>query len=300
MAEKRFPNNFVLAGVTALIYDIVLDILYTLPIGNSKPEYYGKIVDVGFEWKESSSSSWEHVSVAVQTDSTMDNIGYLKEMQNDNNYWFKQYKAYQNKYCIYPLKVLIKNLQKNTSYDLRSYYSLKDEHDNVTVYYYNQKTVRTLDSSGFNLVFSEPEYDETLPYDFETILSNYRIVENNVKEIFNMFYANIDRTYAVKFVDGNNSEMLDNTICLSCLALLSNDLIDCTGTMIHELGHDLLNSSVKGDEDEVVKFMEFATNAPNARWRWLVKHCYPIMTAEKYRYVDACLVVHAYYLTNNT
>lgn len=293
--QKKFPNNFAIAGVTALMYNVHLDILFDVGSKTIKEEFYEKVSDVGFEWKEHQASEWNHASIYSSTD-PLYFIYWVKDgrVHTYDNYMYKGYGHDDNfNYTVYPVRVLIKHLQKNTSYDLRSYYVCEGN----TVYY-NAQTITTL-SQESNISFKTPVYDSSMDgktYDKDLIENNLRQVEEIVSEIYNMFFYGNNTQYDIIIkADVAYAAAASGTRITYNYITLQGYMEDIRSCTIHELAHCNMKGDTMSDDykDNIIKFMEFATNAPYAIWKWMAGHNYPVISSESYDYMDDCLVVAA-------
>lgn len=294
--QKKFPNNFAIAGVTALMYNVHLDILFDVGSKTIKEEFYEKVSDVGFEWKEHQASEWNHASIYSSTD-PLYFIYWINDgsVHSYDNYMYKSYNYSNNyDYVVYPTRVIIKNLQKNTSYDLRSYYVCEGN----TVYY-NAQTITTL-SQESNISFKAPVYDSSMDgktYDKDLIENNLRQVEEIVSKIYNMFFYGNNTQYDIIIkANVNYAAAAAGTEITYNYTTLQGYMETIRSTTIHELAHCNMNGDITSSDDykdNIIKFMEFATNAPYAIWKWMAGHNYPVISSESYDYMDDCLVVAA-------
>ena len=91
--------------------------------------------------------------------------------------------------------------------------------------------------------------------------------------------------------------------------------IDNRSIMIHEIAHNY-SYNWNGTVDKtcirnlnelsqssqiVVEFMEFATDSPNSMWKWMGRHCYPVISSSEFDLVDDYLIIVAIFIMmNNT
>ena len=107
----------------------------------------------------------------------------------------------------------------------------------------------------------------------------------NMMSIFDFHFA--AKTQNAKGASwGANSSMIYNSSHSS--AWTRENL---RSTTLHELAH---NFFLKKDEnDRTIEFMEFATGVPNATWKWMDIHNYPVISSYSYDYIGDCLVAAA-------
>jgi len=321
-------NINIWAGTTALMYKVHLDELFNAGSVNIKGNYINKINEIGFRWKESSSSSWTEKIINQKNGfyQLYSEIlpGHSKSIDN-GIYVCEQYVDDQNKY-LYPIYVLISGLTSNTSYDVESYYVC--EGNKV---YYNNETTTTIDGSSV-IRFSSISYDQDLQREINDneqygILLNNLLnqILNNINYYYGMFF-NGNRSYSVLVVntrDYGGAAMVASTnklyvsrytldgITISG-GINSNYFKNVIALFIHEMAHSTMiinnnewtkyltpgtstyysiSNTYKGKVDN---FMKFATNADNSEWLWMGKHNFPVISGTyDYRIIGNSLVVAA-------
>lgn len=311
ITNKKYPDNYTLAGVTAFMYNIDVKDFFDPSNNFNVYSQYSNLTDAGFEWKKSSDSTWTKVSVINDRTHQGGKIGNINEINNGDSYDSDMGDRYR---CIryspfepktYPVRVMVMDLQPSTGYNVRSYYMLGE-----TKTTYNEKSVTTMGGRS-TINFSTPQVsDEATEKVDATELQEYvdKVTQacNLTKDIFTMFYSGLSVTISVKILyDANGSWAAkagygNNTIEFNANAR-SESLDGIRSVVIHELGHNFMridnNNPSSTYKDKIIKFMEFATDCPYATWRWLSRHCYPIISSARYDYIDDCLVVYAYCLS---
>ena len=308
-------DNYALAGTNAIMYNVDIANYFTND-GQNYPSNNVDLTDIGFEWKESTATEWNVKSIKKDTSATINNasdlIGYGDTLEGN----YKVTRYFPTKYFIYPLKVVIMGLSP-VSYNLRCYALIGG-----TKEYYNQQTISPVGNSS-NITFSDYETEmvdgerkyvihtdmsqEVAYYDesqFATIKSLIDEAKTACSEIYNMFFSGLQKEYKITVYSvmagwaastegGNNIN-----INIKSKALLDKKPELLRTQMIHELAH--INMSMTfNNTAKIKKFMEFATSAENAMWKWLSSHNYPVISSASYDYVGDCLVVAACNLTKN-
>lgn len=303
--QKKFSNNHILAGATALFYNVHLDTFFETD-KSVKTDFVNKITDIGFEWKLSSSQSWTSVSLKVGSLSYFTSLNQVNDGGSEmpDGYMCQRYTSYENT-GVYPTRVMIKNLSPGLSYDVRSYYIT----DGTKKYYNAQST--TLLSHSSQLVIEDPTYSTSATENVsEEDLEEFtnRIVQacSMAVEMYALFTSLFDRTMTLKIdydATGNWAARAGGSSIDYNAAFRSESLDGVRSVLVHELAHNNMvndhnvpNATYK---DKIIKFMEFATNAPYAMWKWQGSHCYPVISSNRYSYIDDCLVVAACELSRN-
>ena len=343
ITEKRFPDNHTLIGATALAYNIQMADLYQED--TSKPyvknTFANKITDLGFEWKKSSDANWTRISLKnnqneyfYSCDGDVFTLGryvyygrsddfartYMQESQkiiSGRTYELQQYsvKGEGGKYKrhpkqAFPLRVIIPDLEVNTTYNIRSYYN----HITNGMVYYNEQTVKTLENkrtvtftnfaltSNANTALQNGQLKQTTVDKFINLTNG--IIEK-VKKFYERFYFIRDRSISLK-LDYNASSGAGATGTTSGVltfnlyyTIFSTNEKYTRSTFVHELGHCLTNKNAKRDgtqDPNITKFMEFMSNAPYANWKWTGNHAYPSISSEYFSPMDDELNFFAYTL----
>lgn len=310
ITNKKYPDNYTLAGVTAFMYNIDVKDFFDPSNNFNVYSQYSNLTDVGFEWKKSSDSTWTKVSVINDKTHQGGKIRTIDEINNGSSYDSDMGDRYK---CIryspfepktYPVRVMVMNLQASTGYNVRSYYTLGE-----TKTTYNEKSVTTMGGRS-TINFSTPQISDEARAnvdadELQAYVDKVTQACNLTKEIFTMFYSGLSVTITVKIEydsgywaakAGQNQNRIDFN------ANYRSESLDSTrSVVIHELGHNFMkidyNRPSATYKDKMIKFMEFATDCPYATWRWLSKHCYPIISSARYNYIDDCLVTYAYCLS---
>lgn len=297
--DKKFSNNYALAGVTALMYNVHMDMFFNTN-DSIKEEFNNVIKDIGFQWKEASSSNWIVFSLKTATLTYIKNLNnlILNDEERNDGYMFGHYS--DNAIAgVYPIRVLIKNLMSGGVYNLRSYYTT-DEGTN----YYNDQTI-TLLTNGSTMHFSEPNISSSATENVsEQELQDFtnRCAEscNLVQEIYSMFFCDYttEIKLAIDYDSGGNwaAKAGGNNVTFNS-AYRSESVYGVRSVLVHEMAHNTMfkdfNNPNPTYKDKIIKFMEFATNAPYAMWKWQSAHNYPVISSARYGFMDDCLVVAA-------
>ena len=85
--EKKFANNYALAGSKALLYNVHHDKFFDTN-GKIKDEYVNNIIDIGFEWKQSTIQTWTRVSLKKTTKTYISLIDELKNYNDEERIKF--------------------------------------------------------------------------------------------------------------------------------------------------------------------------------------------------------------------
>lgn len=328
--EKKFPNNFAYPGTNALMYNVFLTEFLTNNGSFVDESFDGHITDIGLEWKRSDSDEWNEVSLKFPSSGdyffsfqdfifgNSENMSrysdvYGYERQIDDNYRCQMYFGNYSM-SIHPVRVLIKHLDNNTSYDLRSYYTL-DYNDKHT---YNSQTISTL-GQGLRLTYDISVNDVVWDYHVTQEQIDEYIVKlqnsvNDFIEILEMFfpedgYTGVSTEHYIELyysASGEAATASGNGLRINIYYSLRDnyDFRGMTSIITHEEGHNIMESGYDSidypteEMDKIIKMMEFATNSPYAGWKWLGGHNYPLISSSKYPYLDNCVIVCGYYCLN--
>lgn len=267
MDAFKFDNNFAWAGINIILYNVWIDNLYTGPSDNLAKKI--NFTDIGFEYKATSSSNWEIISISgmdsdwtVPIDSkststiSFDNIDLCGIINTTNR--------------LHPYLVAIKMLTPNKSYDIRSYYKVGN-----TVTYYNAQTITTLTDENQNIDWVKgtgwDDYDEITQAEYSDC---FDFIVNLVNS-----FCNYKQT--VTFNIGSPvSGVAAQTSGYEITA--APKYANYKGILLHELGHIVTQRWTT--DDDIIKFMEWASHIPYAKWRWQDGHCYPMLSpSQSYR-----------------
>lgn len=193
----------------------------------------------------------------------------------------------------HPLMCLVKGLVENTEYHIGYYY--KDGNDTKTAGPYH--TVQTKPVSDTNIVFNTPVIADNIPSNYA---SNAATLSTNLVEelstVANIFKdtTNVNQTYSPTIVYSDSNFAANSYMEFNCSKIDPN----LRSTIIHELQHNHFDSkgTISGEfatSENVIKFMEFATDCEDATWGRISGHYYPIISSESYDYIDDYLVCMA-------
>ena len=301
--EKKYPNNWIWPGVTALMYNVDLSKYFdwddSISEGVLKSNYINSLSDVGFQWKISSASSWTTISLK-RTSSTYIN-DYFADLKGYAVEFEGQYAfdiGFGVNGIVVPTTVVIMELSSNTSYDVRMYGTV-----NGTTSYYNSQTVKTLEATN-TIDYDEIEFDDEASDEFKEFLPQ---ALDAAVDVLKMFYNGNDwhiipKTEHVPGVSWVAYKMPNNDEIVFNSANSYTDIDFWRTVTIHEMGHksNLFvedgNNPEQGYYDYIMKFMEFATGMGQAMWRWQGAHNYPIISSATYPFVKDCKVVAAFQL----
>ena len=307
-----FENNYAYAGTTAIIYNFEID--------HSTLRFYidsnNKILlpldstlkEIGVEYKKSSESEWHQIVIA--------GTNVLNSIKNGINAQVAIPHYECNEYLVArpiglykcnhmsPIRVVIKNLEESTNYNLRSYYLLTN---NNTKSSFNYSTVTTLTRQDV--------FYECTAVTGGTAEENAQLLANINKacDIYNSMTA-FTRS------SPSSNDKLNSRTGGSFTATLVGDTLGgnfvansdmkfrypdaSVGVICHEMAHNVMKRTIDETADpetypnaynEIVKFMEFATHGHAATWRWNTNHNYPVISSANYQGVMNYLVAAACY-----
>ena len=299
--EKMYPDNWAWPGVTALMYNVDIAKYFQFVDHTQgtkiKPQYQNALEDVGMQWKKASASSWTTVSLKNDNQTY---INYHDQLKDAEDSFGGRYACVSG--CLSPLvtpwTVLIKGLDPSTSYNLRMYGVVDGTYE-----YYNAQTISTMSRGNNVAFFHEIEYDDDAPQ--ENIDKMREVLPPAIEEaieIFNMFhnYDGEEKEFYPKTVyDTVNNWTAESSMTYNSAHAFDGD--NYRSVTVHEVGHNWLfrdsNNPEPGYKNYIIKFMEFATGCPMAMWRWMGNtHNYPIISSERYTFVEDCKVVAAFQL----
>lgn len=298
---KQHSDKYAWAGRTAIIYNIFVDdffekieykntsyysyatILYDYYL---KKEYKNNVLyDIGFQYMEVNNPNslktysikgdefpeYEHAIISKTTDKMAnDNVVYKRGPKSQNDF-------------IFPCKVLVTGLKPATEYIFKRYCVINNEF----VFNY-ETTISTLEDSqnsvsclGFNFDSSVTENEKKI---FEQGIQDACNIMN-MMSIFDFHF-----TAKTQNAKGTSWAAKSNMIYNSQHSSTWNRE-NLRSTTLHELAHNFLDEDFKGSD--VTEFMEFATGIPNATWKWMNIHNYPVISSADYDYIGDCLVAAA-------
>ena len=119
--------------------------------------------------------------------------------------------------------------------------------------------------------------------------SDYQSSDKLHMEDGGKFYARINSSY--NGIYGGTSDMIFPSIGTNL------------GIVVHEMAHNLMHQiNIEQDiqfqyqnlvRNVMIKFMEFATHAEGAQWKWLNAHNYPVISSCRYNIIGNYLVAAA-------
>ena len=301
--EKKFANNYALAGSKALLYNVHHDNIFNTN-GKIKDEYVNDIIDIGFEWKQSTIQTWTRVSLKKTTKTYISSIDELKNYNDEiaEQYMCERYTSSETR-GVYPTRVLIKNLMQGMTYSVRSYYISSEQTEPV---YYNEQTIQLFNSVS-TIAFSEPNFttsakntDNISEEELQSFTDTVVQCCSEVAEIYKMFAPGYTTQVGLTIdydSKGNWAASAGSGHVTYNSAYRNESSNGVRSVLIHEMAHNFMlnekNAPNPTYKDKIIKFMEFATNAPHAMWKWQASHNYPVISSARYTYMDDCLVVAA-------
>lgn len=307
-----FENNYAWPGTTAIIYNLELDkdfleFYLANPSNTTKSKILlpanSTLCDIGIDYKKESDTEWTGFSIfddtvinSVKNNTSAENaINSAKSRYDKNKYIVSAPIGYAELNFICPLKVVIKNLEEGTTYDIRSY-CFKDNWK--TCIYFNECKVTTFTRQDI--------YYECTGASGGNDSQNTSLM-NKINEGCEIVNAMTDFKRSTAPYDscgsrngGQFTVKYDSTMYSRGIAADSSMTFGSTSpnvsTILHEMAHNLMKDLIderKNEEayNKIVKFMEFATHSPKATWRWISSHNYPVISSASY--ADAYLYVVA-------
>ena len=310
-----YENNYAWPGVTAIIYNIVLDLdflgFYIWQANNAAlgsttvvmlPQDTN-ITEFGIQFKKNVENPYENMWVTL-TLLNSDQIDSIKNQTKDLSRCIQTTKSnikndasIANKYVISdaqfnkdynfisPIRVVIKELDQNQSYTMRSYYKTGGIRR-----FYNECTVTTMIENDIHyectgVTGGTDSQNETL-----------RSIINEGCEIYNCmtnFKKSTSQADSLNSKTGGQfTGTYDPTLYQQGAAAHSGMVFASyepnISTVVHEMAHNVMYDRIDDRENEfarekIGKFMEFATNCEKASWRWQSAHNYPVISSAKYK-----------------
>ena len=322
-----FENNYAYAGRTAIIYNFELDYpelgfyLYKGLMPQVQPNT--GVTEIGIKYKKSEDNYWNIIRLsdsekngAIQNGSlTINGLFYtdpnperssMRVVTGENKNYYFYIDANQDKHNrMIPIRVIIRNLTQNTEYDICSYYIKNGI--NYTFNNCNMTTTQVPQDQEINFSCERVTGDGT-----EQQKESLKSLINQACEIFNDITSfstkdNLSTSDFLgigaggKFSAKIDSSMNGNVGGGSDMSFPST--INSLSTVCHEMAHNLMNqTNIEQDilpeyqelvRNKMIKFMEFATHAEGAEWKWLGAHNYPVISSEQYNIVQNYLVAAA-------
>lgn len=303
-----YSNNFYYLGATAILYNFECD-YPSLEMTPSIPYYFPDesawksatgISEIGIEYKKSTDTNWTTIVLPYPgnknfpSSSQEDQYEYCYE---DTNYLYSIVRANYGLYAngiLQPIRIVIKNLDVATSYDIRSYY-IKNNITNT----FNTCEVTTLATAGGSRC---------------TGVSGGTTEQNNILkatcdescDIYNSMGSTFSHIYAAQ-VGGTGGAAATSDMHFAV------HYIDSLPTVAHEMAHNIMrivnyNPDFYNGVDQkaalwntynsaVMKFMEFASHVEGANWRWQGEHNYPVISPHDYNKVGCYYVAAGCHLS---
>lgn len=303
-----FENNYAYAGTTAIIYNLEIDVNNFDFSVAMDPNSYGvdkitlpstsKLTELGIEYKKESDSNWNILVIVYENKlNSIKNGSNAKTIigtQETDDYVISPPIGIAETNFISPIRIVIKNLEQSTTYNIRSYYI-----DNNVKYYYNVCSVTTMQTQDITYVCTAvtggtEEQNEQL----RTTINKTCDIYNSMTS-FNRAKAPGD--YLGSKTGGSFTATIDSTLPSGAGAVDSMKFRYASSgvwMVAHEMAHNLMKNLIDESysnkaHDEIVKFMEFATHTENATWRWMSSHNYPVISSATYSGVYNYLVAAA-------
>lgn len=308
-----FENNYAWPGTTAIIYNLELDkdfleFYLANPSNTTKSKILlpanSTLCYIGIDYKKESDTEWTGFPLfdggvlnnIIKNNVSAENaINSAKSSYDKEKYVVSAPIGYAEFNFISPLKIVIKNLEEGTTYNIRSF-CFKDNWE--TCIYFNECTVTTLTHQDIwyectGASGGTDSQNETLT---NKINQGCEIV--NAMTDFKRSTAPSDNLGSKN--GGQFTVKYDSTMYSRGAAADSGMNFGSynpnVSTILHEMAHNLMKDQIDEHKSEdaynkIVKFMEFATHSPKATWRWQSSHNYPVISSASYS--DAYLYVVA-------
>lgn len=298
-----FENNYAWAGTTAIIYNLEVDhdflgfyiwLSTSGSIGSTVVTMLPEdtlIEEFGIEHKQESDNEWtqyvvlntEQINLIKSKTRSVEQI--IDSIKNKNvNYVISSSKTVQAYNYMAPIRIVLKNLNQGTTYNIRSYYTINGEK-----HYYNE-------CSSTTMIRNDIYYECTeVTGGNETQNEQLRSRINEGCEIYNAM-TNFSRATAPSDnlgskTGGQFKGTYDPTLYQQGAAAHSGMYFASSNpsvsTVCHEMAHNVMKNQIDERESEqaynkIIKFMEFATHSHKATWRWQSGHNYPVISSASY------------------
>lgn len=283
----KYLNNHLVIGTTAVLYNVDISIFFDSQ-GRLKENFENNLYDVGVRYKKIDEQVYKDFSILEEspvrtTDSFKGDTD--ENTYETDTYLIQRYKPYdyQQSTFIYPCRVLIKELESDTLYVIESYYV-----DDNGVHFYNEQSFQTLADTS-NITFDEIRVESSVPEEIKqecvTLVST---VLKELNDIFKMFCP-VTAHFSPSIYYAKNGIAADSGMSFNAYYFEGDNT---RSVAVHEMAHNFLDENF-ANEEEITKFMEFATGVEEATWKWCGKHNYPIISSARYSYIDDCLVAAA-------
>lgn len=195
-----------------------------------------------------------------------------------------------------PLLCLLEGLSPNTTYRISGYYENSDNSKHA-IGYSIVTTKPPRDSEETGVVFNPCTISSTVDSSHATAAQNMKEeLDNNMLPVVARIYndtTDVNRVWSPIVYYDTGNWMANSGMYFNC-NYWDNNLKSVT---IHELQHNYFKTSINSGEYETkpnaIKFMEFATDVEGATWGRISGHYYPIISSERYDYLDDYLICMA-------
>ncbi len=281
----KYENNYHFAGPKAILYKILLDGLGLHVTKDSDGtctvdewDNPNHIKDIGFEWKKARDSEWQTVSCIDETQNKEDGDITFKSITKDvltGNVMYTSYyiKDTRSTECerIMPIYAVIKGLETETDYNIRMYIRT------TRTFYYNSITATTTSPNSIEwkctgINGGSDDQQSILSASIDTAIEIFTSITSLPP--LGALQAGVGSTFVatIQSLEGAcaNSNMIFSP---------SNSCLDLS-TVMHEMAHNEVGGLTRLTEENknrVMKFMEFATHAEGALWKWQGAHSYPFI-----------------------
>ena len=305
-----FENNYTYAGTTAILYKFKTnypDLGFYIDSNNKiLLQSSSELIEFGIRYKKVSDDNWTYFRIANETllNRVKNGTGLLNTglgvISGDGNLFNPPYAYYKYNYMS-PIIVAIRNLEQETTYNIESYYKLSSSGEHT----FNLCSSTTIAHQNimYNCTEVTGDTDEHNEYLRNTI--------NKACGIYNEMTAftqdSSHKSYTLGDKNGGSFvakiENLEGAAADS--RMYFSRYTSSISTVVHEMAHNLMYPQVDETENEetynkIVKFMEFATDAQGATWRWNNGHNYPVISSANYEGVYNYLVAAACYVSRST
>lgn len=298
-----FENNYAYAGTTAIIYNFELDYDDLNFYINSSNKILlpsdSNLIEMGIDYKKDSDEEWNTIIVINSSMINSLKNNYTFTERDSSNYIISRPIAYYKWNHMSPIRIVIKNLEESTTYNIRSYY-INDESDEKHVFNYCDATT----------IARQNVYYTCTAVTGGTDTENERLLTtiNKACDIYNSMTAfTRESSVASDSVGTKNGGSFTARLTDVGAGVAANSGMNfgystaSISTVCHEMAHNLMKSRI--DEtyseqayNEIVKFMEFATHGHKATWRWNNAHNYPVISSASYTGAFNYLVAAACYI----
>ena len=304
-----FENNYAHAGVTAIIYNLLIDhsTLKFYIDGNSNillPND-SKLIELGVQYKKKTDSDW--ITIPIFNETILNDIKNGSDTRKrivsteTDNYLYEPPLALYKWNHMSPVRVVIKNLEEATTYTIRSYYYLS-----------NMMSMSSFNYCDITTLARQNVYYECTEVTGGTEEEN-TLLQSNINKACDIYNA----MTAFTRESPSSSDKLNSKAGGQFTATIVGDTLGgnfvansdmkfkwpnaSIGVICHEMAHNVMKRTIDhtySDDayNKIIKFMEFATNCEGASWIWLTNHNYPVISSKDYKGVFNYLVAAACYV----